>query len=100
MKPGVGSVQTGVWLPNTQVNNHVRIGVVNNGANAVTIAGFHQVKRTSLQTPARRIGINTNYFANGRIFFKQRPNKRAKFSTQAGDNNSASTHGPYLTPTA
>ena len=100
MQLGVGSVQSGVWLPHTQVNDYVRVGVVNDGANAVTIAGFHQVKRTSLQTPARWVGINTNYFANGRIFFKQRANKRAKFTTQAGDNNSASAHGPYLTPTA
>jgi hypothetical protein len=100
VQPGIGSVQSGVWLPHTQVNNHVRVSVVNNGANAVTIAGFHQVKRTSLQTPARWVGINTNYFANGRIFFKQRANKRAKFSTQASDNNSASAHGLYLTPTA
>ena len=28
---GVGSVQSGVWLPHTQVNDHVRVGVVNNG---------------------------------------------------------------------
>jgi len=41
MQPGVGSVQTGVRLPHAQVNNHVWVGVVNDGANAVAIAGFN-----------------------------------------------------------
>ena len=38
---GVGGVQSGMWLPHALVNNHVRIGVVNDGANAVAVAGFH-----------------------------------------------------------
>jgi hypothetical protein len=33
------------------------------------------MKRASLQTPAWRVGINANNFADGRIFFEQRTNE-------------------------
>jgi hypothetical protein len=41
---------------------------------------------------SRRVGINTNNFANPRLLFKQSANTRAEFSTDAGDYDSAATH--------
>jgi hypothetical protein len=44
------------------------------------------------QPTPRRVRINSNNFANPRLLFKQSANTRAEFSTDAGDNDSATTH--------
>jgi len=41
---------------------------------------------------AWRVGIDTNDFTYPCLFFKQRTNTRAKFSTDTGDNNSSTAH--------
>ena len=53
---------------------------------------FNNVYNRAAKPTAWRVGIDTNDFTNPCLFFKQRTNTRAKFSTDAGDNNSATAH--------
>jgi hypothetical protein len=74
------------------VNNDVWVRINYSLSDCIVFMWFNDMDHGATQPTPRRVRINSNNFANPRLLFKQSANTRAEFSTDAGDNDSATTH--------
>jgi hypothetical protein len=74
------------------VNDDVWVCINYSLRNCIVFVWFNDVHHGAAQSASWRVCINANNLANPRLLFEQSANARAKFSTDAGDYDSATAH--------
>jgi hypothetical protein len=84
--------QASIGFPDAQVNDDVWVCINYSLCNCIVFVWLDDMHHGASQSASRRVGIDANNFTYPCLLFKQSANTRAKFSTDAGDYDSAATH--------